>query len=127
MGRCVSSVYFDWLKPYLSAVLTFHMHARETLIVQDDHGNIIAVFIGRPVEENGQNEWMASVGRAADRLEAARSENEKTFDADARVHRRGEYVAVHTGISYGGGQKVRPVSSNYCPVSYEVYAPRSNP
>ena len=66
-------------------------------------GQVIAVLAGRPVDEDDKT-WQALHDAAYDAMEAARII--ASFTKKQRSHRRGEFSALVTGSSFGGGQKV---------------------
>ncbi|KAA1474035.1 hypothetical protein DENSPDRAFT_780795, partial [Dentipellis sp. KUC8613] len=73
--------------------------------ILDNQDRVIAVLVGCPVEDDKrppQQRWHATTQRVAELLESVRKR--PAFARDA-PHRRGSYVAVNAGISYGGGQK----------------------
>lgn len=78
-------------------------------MVLDGRGRIIAVLLGMPTEDDNrppEDRWETAMQRVAELFEVERSALDATFKGKLAHHHRGEYVAVSTGISYGGGQKV---------------------
>ncbi|KAI0038561.1 hypothetical protein FA95DRAFT_1505391, partial [Auriscalpium vulgare] len=83
-------------------------------VILDVEDRIIAVLLGKPDEGEGrdpQKTWDAAVQRLAEKFEAARTKEGRTFPVKQESHRRGHYTAAAFGVSYGGGQK-RP--GNLC-------------
>ncbi|THU94033.1 hypothetical protein K435DRAFT_610178, partial [Dendrothele bispora CBS 962.96] len=64
-------------------------------------GRIFVVLVGRP----RGSEWGQVADAAAQKLEETRSRC--SWAAKQLSHRRGNFLALTTGISYGGGQ-IRP-------------------
>ncbi|TFY73862.1 hypothetical protein EWM64_g10150, partial [Hericium alpestre] len=58
-------------------------------------------------ERSPEQYWDAAMARIADLFESERVAAEGTFTAKQTTHRRGDFTAVATGVSYGGGQ-MRP-------------------
>jgi len=69
---------------------------RTPRILTDNDARIIAVLVGRPLDETWEG---MSRDVAKKMLQAGKSIKQYTS-------RRGIYAAIHTGISYGGGQQV---------------------
>jgi hypothetical protein len=79
---------------------------RDKIHYMDKDRNIIASLHGRPPRPtSGPDTWMTETCDPAyeQMLEAARVLNK----AEPEVHRRGCFPALASGISFGGGQKVR--------------------
>ncbi|KAJ7084525.1 hypothetical protein B0H15DRAFT_751412, partial [Mycena belliarum] len=68
--------------------------------IVDAHGRIVAVLAGQP---RGAD-YAAAALSAFDVLEEERKA--ANFRAAMATHRRGGYVALHVGLSYGKGQRV---------------------
>ena len=66
-------------------------------------GQVIAVLAGRPIGEDDET-WQALHDAANNALETARQK--ASFTTKQQSHRRGEFSALVTGVSFGGGQKV---------------------
>ena len=86
----------------LSRALTHHPipHSTTRPILSSDHDKVIAILVGRP---NGED-WMRGVNEP---LMASFEEVRAAFKASANGNRRGDFASMASGISYGGGQKVR--------------------
>lgn len=72
----------------------------------DKQGRILGMMAGRPDDPN----WMQHVADlAAQQLEEIRVEGDaaNAWSAKQRDARRGDFVSITTGVSYGGGQLVR--------------------
>lgn len=67
-------------------------------------GQVIAVLAGRPTDEDDSS-WQALHDAAYSAMEGARQK--LIFTPKQESHRRGQFSALVTGISFGGGQKVR--------------------
>lgn len=89
----------------------------DTLFIVDAADRISAVLVGRP----GDSEWPKVCDEAVEILTEVREEGiaSDAFLDKYLSHRRGDFVAVPTGVSFGGGQKVRRAPSfvllNYVP------------
>ncbi|KAJ7141042.1 hypothetical protein C8R44DRAFT_827689 [Mycena epipterygia] len=71
--------------------------------MMNKYGRIIAALLGRP-EDPGWDDVVRDVGHAMDRARRAGVET-GAFRAKHTSHRRGQYAALSTGVSFGGGQK----------------------
>ncbi|KAJ6477130.1 hypothetical protein C8R47DRAFT_974832 [Mycena vitilis] len=76
---------------------------RNPLLILDRDGRIIAVFVGAPEDP----EWPEVVSKAMAALDEARRDGIRTgaFDDGDEFHRRGLFLKVGGGVSYGGGQR----------------------
>lgn len=88
---------------------------RKTFVILDKHGRIIVVFVARPNDPT----WMDAIRGVARAILHLRTELErlglvKAKDCD---HRRGKFLALASGISFGGGQKVCVA----CSLDYQKY------
>ena len=75
------------------------------------------VLAGRP-RDHSYAEDLADLERA---MEDARSK--LGFKAGTQGHRRGEYPHISTGISYGGGSKVRTERAMSRPFVFAHFSP----
>jgi hypothetical protein len=66
-------------------------------------GQVIAILAGRPKGEDDKT-WQALHDDAYNAMETARGK--VSFTKKQLSHRRGEFSALVTGVSFGGGQKV---------------------
>jgi len=80
----------------------------ETVPITTPSGYIIALLAGRP---DGSS-WDTSMGELARAMDLTR--DAMCFDDVDATHRRGSYASVNTGISYGGGAKVRSFFEPLC-------------
>jgi hypothetical protein len=83
-------------------------HSRTRLIL-DNEERIVAALVGQPADP----QWGATVDAAAGVMREGerRGAEMELFAEDTLHHRRGEFLAIPTGVSFGGGQMVR-VQSN---------------
>ncbi|KAJ7127928.1 hypothetical protein C8R44DRAFT_616591, partial [Mycena epipterygia] len=74
--------------------------------IVDRHDRIIVALVGAPEDPD----WPEVVAKVAEAMQQARDEGLRTkaFAVGDNRHRRGVYYALTGGVSYGGGQKVRP-------------------
>lgn len=77
---------------------------RKTRLILDKKERIIAVLVGQPEDP----QWRDTINAAAKVLqEVERLGAEESLFAEKWLdHRRGEFLAVPVGVSFGGGQKV---------------------
>lgn len=75
------------------------------LLIVDKDGRIIAVFVGKPDDPEWDTKVVPGACRALDRAWRTGVENGAFSSAD-RVHRRGTFLSVTFGASFGGGQLV---------------------
>ncbi|KAI0054623.1 hypothetical protein BV25DRAFT_1939900, partial [Artomyces pyxidatus] len=76
-------------------------------LILDRRRRIIAVLAGRPKDREGRDpseHWAAVASRTAAAFEKARVDHPKALKAKDLKHRRGQFAAVASGVSYGGGQ-----------------------
>jgi len=73
-------------------------------LILDKEGRIIAVLVGQPDDPK----WIDVVGDAAEVMpEVQRLGIDMELFADKNLrHRRGEFLAIPVGVSFGGGQTV---------------------
>ncbi|TFK70520.1 hypothetical protein BDN72DRAFT_766345, partial [Pluteus cervinus] len=78
---------------------------RKPHAILDGDGRIVTVLVGRPQKDSSG--WDALIRGVAELMEAFRrtGDEESLFSGDQRQHRRGNFVALSRGISYGGGQR----------------------
>jgi hypothetical protein len=87
---------------------------RKTQLILDKEGRIIATLVGQPDDP----EWMdvardaANVFQDVQRLRAAQGR----FSDSSLGHRRGEFLSIPVGVSFGGGQQVRALPRHSCGV-----------
>lgn len=74
---------------------------RKSIAIRTPSGILVALLAGRP---EGQT-WDKFMGGLD--AEMTESAGQMTFPGDPAERRRGPYRSVNTGISYGGGSKVR--------------------
>ena len=91
-GRCVSRANFT---PSLTVLLP-----RVAVPIIDQGQRVIAVLAGRPLDNEGSN-WDQVVQEAENAMRAARMNCSKQPE-----HRRGAFLALPVGVSFGGGQQV---------------------
>jgi hypothetical protein len=72
--------------------------------ILDEGGRVIAILAGRPKSET-EVSWRALHDEAFQAM--ARGQRQASFTANQLCHRRGEFFALSTGASFGGGQRVR--------------------
>lgn len=81
-------------------------------VIVDSWGHVIAVLGGMPRDDNDggrptYGKW-GQVAREASQLMCGLRKKNK-FTDEQRVHRRGDFIAIDYGISFGGGQKVAAI------------------
>jgi hypothetical protein len=64
-------------------------------------GEVVALLAGRPQDQSYEETLNELEGRVTD------AGNAFQFNARQRDNRRGDYLAISTGISFGGGSMVR--------------------
>ncbi|KAJ7225149.1 hypothetical protein C8J57DRAFT_1093561, partial [Mycena rebaudengoi] len=74
--------------------------------ILDVHGRIIAVLVGTPEDPD----WDEVIRDALKEMKRARRRGVRRgiFKAKDMRHRRGQYLPLVTGVSFGGGQQVAP-------------------
>src|SRR5271168_5024949 len=94
---------------------------RRTRLILDSEKRIMCVLVARPQDP----EWMAVVDDAAALMEGVRSSGleSNAFSSKSVDHRRGDFVALHVGVSFGGGPTVSAFSTSSCKRS--VVQPRN--
>ena len=70
-------------------------------VMATPQGIVLGVLAGKPEALS----WDLKLDRLEREMEAAREGMQ--FSEKEAKHRRGVYLAAHSGISYGGGSKVR--------------------
>lgn len=87
----------------LSFVLTTYMNS-PPVIVGDEKARAFAVFAQKPVGGN----WDESMRQVQAALQEARVSGltSGAFDSMTEAHRRGNFLAFASGVSFGGGQRV---------------------
>lgn len=86
----------------------FPWDGRSTVFFVDPQGRIIVILIGQPQDA----EWPDVIKHCASRLKQFRELGAKIFGHKWRKHRRGLFLALPYGVSYGGGQ-MRPGNLAY--------------
>lgn len=78
----------------------------DTRVILDTDGRAMAVLVGQPCDDPT---WGPSAARAGEALLNVRTEGlaRGAFRAADLDHRRGKFLAVASGVSFGGGQTVR--------------------
>ena len=78
--------------------------SREPHILLDKEGRIIVFLAGRPCG----SDWDGVISRSSDALQRMRVKGIKSgaFKTEDLDHRRGRFLAVASGVSFGGGQMV---------------------
>lgn len=97
----------EYSLPELLGDLSFDLvnwDGRTPILFLDKEGRVIVVLAGRP-----RMGWDAVVDGATEIIEEARPR----CNFPDEVHRRGNFAAIATGISFGGGQKVFPYRSTF--------------
>lgn len=78
-------------------------------VIVDSSGHVIVVLGGMPRDDNGGKvptyEQWGRVARDASNL-ICKLRGENKFSQEQTTHRRGEFMAIDYGISFGEGQKV---------------------
>lgn len=71
----------------------------------DKEERIIAVLVGRPDDP----QWSDAINAAAEVMQEVEQlgSSMDLFAAKCLHHRRGEFLAIPAGVSFGGGQTVR--------------------
>jgi hypothetical protein len=82
---------------------------RKTLLILDKVGRIVAILVGRPDDP----EWVYVIDDAANVLEEVQKlgANVDLFSDQTLSHRRGEFLAIPVGVSFGGGQTVKIITT----------------
>jgi hypothetical protein len=77
---------------------------RKTLLIVDSKGRIVAVLVGQPEDP----EWVSVIGDAAKVMQGVQQQgvDMDLFSDKCLDHRRGEFLAIPVGVSFGGGQTV---------------------
>ncbi|KAJ7429395.1 hypothetical protein B0H11DRAFT_1768203 [Mycena galericulata] len=83
----------------------FLIHARHPMVIVDPDGRIVAVFVGKPDDPKWDTEAIQGACRAMDRA-ARKGLATGALTSKDRDHRRGAYLSLTTGVSFGGGQKM---------------------
>ena len=86
----------------------------KTRLILDKRDRIIAVMVGRPDDP----QWGCVIDAAAEVLRDVErcGADMELFTGESRHHRRGVFLAIPAGVSFGGGQTVRPqpnISGSY--------------
>ncbi|KAJ7096926.1 hypothetical protein C8R44DRAFT_683670 [Mycena epipterygia] len=80
-----------------------HWNGRDPKLILDDKGRIIAILLGMPEDP----EWPNVVKEALKDLICARRTARRygAWCPGSTFHRRGDYLPLTSGVSFGGGQK----------------------
>lgn len=92
-----------------------------TRLILDAEKRIMCVLVARPQDP----EWTAVVEDAAALMEGVRSSGlaSNAFSPKSIDHRRGDFVALHVGVSFGGGPTVSAFSTSSPPANAEPLNP----
>lgn len=76
---------------------------RDPKLIVDSEGRIIAILLGTPEDPD----WPDVIRDAVKAMARARriARHQGAFRA-GRIHRRGRYLPLTSGVSFGGGQRV---------------------
>ena len=79
--------------------------SRKTLLIVDKEGRIIAALVGQPDDP----EWRYVIDNATNIMQEVQQLGAAVdlFSDSSMDHRRGEFLAIPVGVSFGGGQTVR--------------------
>lgn len=77
----------------------------KTRLILDKRERIVAVLVGQPADPL----WRDTVDAASEKMREAEQlgTDMELFSQKSLQHRRGEFLAMPAGVSYGGGQTVR--------------------
>jgi len=105
---CESVSLAAWL-----TLLTWRAHCSKTRLILDKKERIVAVLVGQPDDPRwrGVIDDATGVMREVERCGA----DMELFTQKTLHHRRGVFLAIPAGVSFGGGQKVRAQSSPSTP------------
>lgn len=80
---------------------------RRPEVLTDSGGRIFAILAGQPLCKD-PGEWQRVTEGASAALASFRDNGDRAglFKAADHKHRRGRFLAVASGVSFGGGQKV---------------------
>jgi hypothetical protein len=93
------------VRPFTALFATAHSGACSSpKLILDVHGRIIAILLGRPEDPA----WDDVIRDAVEAMRRARRAGRASgaFRPKDEVHRRGHFLALSCGVSFGGGQKV---------------------
>lgn len=78
--------------------------SRKTRLILDKEGRIIATLVGQPADP----EWGHVIEDAANVMQEVQQLGAAVdlFSDSSLDHRRGEFLAIPVGVSFGGGQTV---------------------
>jgi hypothetical protein len=81
-------------------------------LILDKEEQIIAVLVGQPDDP----QWRDTINAAAEVMQEVErlGASMDLFPEKSLHHRRGEFLAIPTGVSFGGGQTVRAQLSLFC-------------
>lgn len=84
--------------------MAYSLHLSDTIFVVDAKDRITTIFVGQPNDP----EWTEVSDDATKVLDAVREAGlaSNAFLDKYLAHRRGDFVAIPVGVSFGGGQKV---------------------
>jgi len=91
------------------------MCCRKTLLILDKEGWIVAILVGQPDDPG----WLYVIDDAAKVMQEVQQMGAELdlFSEKSLDHRRGEFLAIPVGVSFGGGQTV----STYFRLSCKVF------
>lgn len=96
---------FEWDGRYVTTFLTptfAHGVFRTPHLLLDRENRVIGALAGRP---HGATDWGAVHDSALASLESV--SKKLNFSQKDKAHRRGSYISISHGLSFGGGQQVR--------------------
>ena len=91
--------------PFSDFLTTLIARCSKTRLILDKKERIVAVLVGQPDDPlwGGTVDAAAEVMREVERCGAGMD----LFTEKTLHHRRGEFLAIPAGVSFGGGQTVR--------------------
>ncbi|KAJ7683303.1 hypothetical protein B0H17DRAFT_1205173 [Mycena rosella] len=75
------------------------------LVIVDQDGRIVCVFVGKPDDPEWDTKVIPGAFRAMERASRKGLKSGALTELD-RLHRRGNFLALTAGVSFGGGQKI---------------------
>ncbi|KAJ7633976.1 hypothetical protein B0H17DRAFT_961598, partial [Mycena rosella] len=92
---------------------------RHPLVIVDQDGRIVCVFVGKPDDPEWDTKVFPGAFRAMERASRKGLKSGALTELD-RLHRRGNFLALTAGVSFGGGQKVSPSIDAFQSVSNQA-------